>query len=158
MLFLFTWVCPFWSTSGLCAVYRLLQKAELRIFAVSSVCQTQEQNLALFFNHYYLCNRQVGQWKKWKLTGMKIARLLVFEFCLQWSQQELEEDCVNCETKDTVSTHQGWPVMELLNASNPTWWCCCEMTDMELCVCTYSWFSHMYPHTLIYTTYNYDVT
>lgn len=36
---------------------------------------------------------------------MKITRLLVHESCLLWSQQELEEDCVNHETKGAQLTH-----------------------------------------------------
>lgn len=36
---------------------------------------------------------------------MKITRLLVHESCLLWSQQELEEDCVNHETKGAQLMH-----------------------------------------------------
>ena len=36
---------------------------------------------------------------------MKITSLLVQESCLQWSQQEREEDCVNCETEGAQLMH-----------------------------------------------------
>lgn len=36
---------------------------------------------------------------------MKITSLLIHEICLQWPQQELEEDCVNCETKGVELMH-----------------------------------------------------
>lgn len=34
--------------------------------------------------------------------GMKITSLLIHEIYLHWSQQELEEDCVNCEIQGCI--------------------------------------------------------